>query len=456
MSNIRVLVIDDNESHASTTADALGALGFKVLVDTNPRNAMRSIRNGLADIVLTDLVMGSLGGMDILRGAKRHDPDIEVVMITGHGSIENAVAAMLAGAATYLTKPINVKELRAVVTRAAESVSLRRENKRLAERLRERSSIDSIIGSSAPMRVLHDMIRQIAPTTATVLITGESGTGKELVARAIHSCSPRAGKPFVALNTSALSPTLLESELFGHVKGAFTGADSNRVGRFAFADGGTLFLDEIGDLPLEIQIKLLRVLEEKRITPVGENEPAEIDVRLVAATNQDLKSLVDEGKFREDLYYRLNVVAVEVPPLRERIEDVALLAAAFAAEFAGEHEKEVRTIDPGVAAALSRYEWPGNVRELRNAIENMVVLCRGEILTADLLPAQFRPEQPAAFEPTENTAAAVLHCGTLEEAECELIRATLSAEKGNRARAAKCLGIGERTLYRKIKKYGLQ
>ncbi|TET38780.1 MAG: sigma-54-dependent Fis family transcriptional regulator [Planctomycetota bacterium] len=461
-SAIRVLVIDDNKRHATTTAEALEALGYDVTVETNPRVALKAIRSGDIDIVLTDLVMGALGGMDILRGAKRHDPDIEIVMITGHGSIENAVAAMQAGAATYLTKPINVKELRAVVKRAAEAVTLRRENRRLAAALKERSSVNALIGNSECMRALRELIIQIAPTTATILITGESGTGKELVARATHGGSPRKDKPFVALNTSALSPSLLESELFGHVKGAFTGADSERVGRFAFADGGTLFLDEIGDLPLEMQIKLLRVLDEKQITPVGSNEPVEIDVRLVAATNRDLESLVKEGKFREDLYYRLNVVAVDVSPLRKRAEDVPLLATAFIAEFAEEHAKPVRGIDPGVSAAMADYDWPGNVRELRNAIENMVVLCRSEVLTVDVLPAQLRASSAAARKHGRDGSRGGSKTrpyndrATLEEAEKELILEALETEEGNRQRAARRLGIGERTLYRKIKKYGLQ
>jgi len=328
-----VLVVDDEAGHAEAQAEILERAGFRCETAFAGEEGLEKMRGNAYDVVVTDLVMHRVDGMDLLAAAKRQAPAPAVVMVTGHGSVESAVRAMRDGAYTYLTKPVNPEELRQVVKHAAEEVALRRRNVELERRLDEKYGLGGIIGNSEPMRRVFDLLKQIAPTDATVLILGESGTGKELIANAIHQNSPRRHRPFVALNCAALSETILESELFGHEKGAFTGALARRQGRFEYAHRGTLFLDEIGDMPATTQIKLLRVIEQKEITRVGSNEPVRVDVRLLAATHQALEKLVKQGRFREDLYYRLNVVRIELPPLRERREDIPLLVNAFIKEF---------------------------------------------------------------------------------------------------------------------------
>ncbi|HPD14971.1 MAG TPA: sigma-54 dependent transcriptional regulator [Planctomycetota bacterium] len=445
-----ILLVDDRADHAETLADALEALDAVCDIATGGREALDRLSAKPYDLVITDLKMADLDGMELLREAKGRSPDTEVIVVTGYATVENAVAAMQQGAATYLRKPVNLEELRAVVRSVLEKQALRRTNAELRRELDQRYGFEGIIGNNPKMLRLVETLRQIAPTDATVLIYGESGTGKELVARAIHNNSPRRAKRFVALNCAALSEGILESELFGHEKGSFTGAAAARQGRFEYADGGTLLLDEVGDMPASTQVKLLRVLEQNEIVRVGSNAPIHVDVRIVAATHRRLETLIKEGKFREDLYFRLKVVTLYIPPLRERPDDIPLLADHFLREIATAYKKSVTEIAPDARRRLAAYEWPGNVRELRNAIEHMVVVTTDPVLGADDLPDHIAPGEAQAAE------APPLVGISIEHAERELIRNTLAAVGGNRVEAAKTLGIGERTLYRKIKEYDLK
>lgn len=450
MEPITVLVIDDEEAHAMAMAESLDRVGYRCLQATSGREGLALLEKEAIDIVITDLVMKDVDGMEILKAAKaRRRKGTEVIVVTGYASVETAVEAMEKGAATYLRKPLNIQEIRAVVKKQVEKIKIRRLNVKLKERLDKREGIEGIIGKSGLMRRIHDIIRQIAPTDATVFIYGESGTGKELAARAIHQLGRNPEGPFVALNCAALSEGILESELFGHEKGAFTGATSAREGRFKAAHGGTLFLDEVGDIPLSTQIKLLRVIEDREVVRMGSNTPQKVDVRLITATNRRLEERVVKGLFREDLYFRLKVVTVELPPLRERRQDIPLLVSAFVNEFSTRHGKEVERISAGALSLLMNYPWPGNVRELRNIIENMVIMSEGSVIQAGDLPPQFRGGG-------ESPLSGHSFCGkTLKEIEKEVIRETLQEVEGHRERAAKILGIGERTLYRKIKEFGL-
>jgi two-component system response regulator HydG len=372
-------------------------------------------------------------------------------MITGHASIETAVDAMRLGAGDYLTKPVRLPELRTRLARVVEAGRLRRDNHELRAQLDKRFGFEGIIGHSPSIGRIFDILRQVSSTNATVLVLGESGTGKELVARALHTNSPRKSRHFVAVNCAAMSEGLIESELFGHVKGAFTGAITAKEGRIAYADGGTLFLDEIGDMPLETQAKLLRVIESREVQPVGGNKLVKVDIRIVAATNRDLESMAKDGTFREDLLFRLKVVTIDLPPLRERVGDVPLLLEHFMGELAAEHGREITGIAPEARAALARYSWPGNVRELRNVVENMVLLARGTVLGLDDIPVSV-----GGSSSTDSIAGGYELTGrSLAEVERDLIATNLELVSGNRQKAAKMLGIGERTLYRKIKEYGL-
>jgi len=445
-----VLIIDDEQHLAESFAEALERVGCEAITANNGKAGLEVIDRREVDVVFTDLVMHPVGGMDVLRTVKRTSPDTEVVMVTGHGSVKNAVEAMQQGAFNYLLKPVDLGELRAVAKEALEKVRLKRDNRELRRQLDERFSYEGIIGNNPRLIHIVETLKHVAPTNATVLIYGESGTGKELVARAIHNNSPRKNKPFVALNCAALSEGILESELFGHEKGAFTGADTQRKGRFEYADHGTLFLDEVADLPASTQVKLLRVIEQREILRVGSNIPINVDVRLVAATNKSLEKLVEEGSFREDLYFRLKVVTISLPPLRERREDIPLLIDAFVQEFAKAHGREIREITPEAREILMNQEWPGNVRQLKNCIESMVVVSRDSVLDVDDLPTDLAPAAPAA------SSVRLAPGMTIKEAERRLVEETLAATGGNRAETARLLGIGERTLYRKLKEYGLE
>jgi two-component system response regulator HydG len=449
--DLNVLVIDDHESDAEAAAEVLERIGCACRTAFSGNDGLEIIRDGGIDLVLTDLIMHDMSGLQIVEEAKRIWPDIEVLVFTGHSSVDTAVEAMQKGAMTYLEKPLNIGVLRSQVIKAAEKLRLVHERADLRRQMDKRYGFEGIIGGSEPIQRVFDVLGQISATSATVLVQGESGTGKELVARAIHNNSPRRARAFVGLNCAALSEGILESELFGHEKGAFTGADAQRKGRFEFAQHGTLFLDEVGDMPMTTQIKLLRVIEQREIMRVGANEPIRVDVRLIAATNQDLQQLVREKKFREDLYFRLNVVRLDLPPLRERPDDIPPLIDHFLQEFSDEHGKPVRDVAPEVRRALSGYAWPGNVRELKNCIEAMVVTSKdGRLTLADVPPHISLKPAPAA------SGEQIVPGMPMDEVERIHIRQTLNLTKGNREEAARLLKIGERTLYRKLDKYGLK
>jgi DNA-binding NtrC family response regulator len=398
---------------------------------------------------LTDLKLGADSGMEVLRRCQALPRPPICFMMTAYGSVENAVEAMRRGAHDYVTKPVNIDKLEMMLLRAIKGRKMEEENRQLREQVDKRCGLERLIGRSARMEQIFDTIRQVANTRATVLIQGESGTGKELVAHALHTLSGRKNRPFLAVHCAALTPELLGSELFGHEKGAFTGAMERRIGRFEEADGGTLFLDEIGEIDPATQVKLLRVLGERSFERVGGNKKIEVDVRVVAATNRDLAAMVKEGKFREDLYYRINVVRIELPPLRERREDVMLIAHSFLEEFSRENGKPGLRFSPEVEALFTQYAWPGNVRELRTAVEHGVVMCRGqEILPADL-PPDLRRDAAGPSRLMMDTL-------NLEQLEKQSIARALSEHGGNRTLAARALGISRRTLHRKIKEYAIE
>lgn len=457
---VRVLIVDDDEAHAEAVAESLERLGrYECTVANNGARGAALIESDTFDIVITDLRMADIDGLAILRKTKEELPDAEVILLTGHGSINSAVTAMQHGAYTYLTKPLDIHELRAAVEKASERLRLIRQTAELNRRLDEKFGFEGVVGSSPQMHRIISILQQVAPTDSTVMIQGENGTGKELVARAIHQNSRRKSKPFVPLNISALPESILESELFGHEKGSFTGAERRRIGQFEYANGGTLFLDEVGEMPMNTQIKLLRVLEDGQITRVGTNEPIKVNVRMVAATNADLKEMVAKGSFRKDLFYRLNVVNIVLPPLRERRNDIPLLMDHFLKEMLARHNKQVTGFSKAAQGALLAYDWPGNIRQLRNTIERMVVVDLDGLLDVDDLPDDIPPLHPdrvdSARAPLDGSAAGGLVGRPLEEVEKFYIQRALELTEGRREEAAAMLGIGERTLYRKIKEWGL-
>ena len=445
-----ILIVDDDRNHAEGSRDVLEMVGFRCDVATSGAEGISMLSRRQYDLVLTDLVMDDVDGMEIIRQAQQINPFVAVVVFTGHATIETAVEALKRGAVDYLVKPLNIEGLRVRVERALEHQELVRVNRELEERLDKRFGFEKIIGNSEPMRKVIELCKQIAETDVSVLITGENGTGKELIAQALHENSLRKGRPLVPLNCAALSPQLVESELFGHEKGAFTGANFQKKGRFEFSDRGTLFLDEVGDIPMETQVKLLRVLEDGEITRVGSNKPIKVDVRLISATNREIETLIEDGKFREDLYYRLKVVTVHLPPLRERRQDIPLLLNHFIGQFSRAYKKPVREIEREAVNILSSYGWPGNVRELKHVVENMVVVSGGPVLTVENLPESIHQGQHKL--PTEVQSLVGV---PLKEVEKILIEQTLEQVGGNRQEAARMLGIGERTMYRKLKEYGL-
>jgi len=445
---LTVLVADDEKNIREGLREALMLDGYDVLLAADGREALDTVNRGDVDLLITDLKMPRLSGEELLKSVASQFPTVPVIILTGHGTIESAVQAMHDGAYDFLTKPVNLDRLSLLVKRAVASRELAVQNRAMQEELERRSGFASIIGKSAEMKQVFDIVRQVAPSRSSVLITGESGSGKEMIAEALHYNSPRKDKSFIKLHCAALTESLLESELFGHEKGAFTGAIARKRGRFELAHLGTLFLDEIGEINQNVQIKLLRVLEEKKFERVGGEETIEVDVRLIAATNRDLKDAIAKGFFREDLYYRLNVVNIHIPPLRERKEDIPLLVAAFLKEFSQENGKPIEGIDPKARLALYNYSWPGNVRQLRNSVESAVVLSKGSTLTLEDFPPNIRGETGAD--------SLRLSLGTsLAEMEKEVIRSTLAREGGNKSRTAEILGIGRKTLHRKIEEYGL-
>ncbi len=470
----RILLIDDDVSHAEMAGEVLSRGSFSVALAHSGEAGLKQAREHEFDVVLCDLRLPDTDGMEVLKKLKALDPELEVIIITGFGSVEKAVDALKAGAYSFLEKPLNRDQLRNTVTNAVERRKLAGQNRELQQIVHEKFGFEGIVGSSPQMQAVFQRLRQVAPTDARVLVTGENGTGKELVARALHFNSKRRNASLVAVNCGALAGGILDSELFGHMKGSFTGAVKDHEGKFEYADGGTLFLDEVGEMPLETQVKLLRVIETKEVTRIGSNESRKIDVRLISATNKNLEEQVKSGKFREDLYYRLKVIEIHLPALRERVSDIPMLAQSFLKEFALQHTKEAAGFDSRAMAALMQHDWPGNVRELRNVVEEMVVLGQGKLLTANELPPHLQKLAPSfaaevsAGRPANSTATsglpaeALAKAGvgslvgmTMEAIEREIIKETLTRNEGNRERTAKMLAIGERTLYRKIKEYGL-
>jgi two-component system response regulator HydG len=442
---LRVLVVDDDQAIREALSRTLEKFGYEVVLAEDGQAGLDRLREGEIHILLADLQMPKLSGQELLKAAKTIAPDIEVIVITGHGTVEDAVEAMKEGAYDFITKPFKRVQLERTIRRAAEKQALALQNRRLRARLDELQGAGSIVGTSPVMLRTLELVRQVAPSTATVLIQGESGTGKELIADAIHHGSPRREQAFVKVNCAALPEHLLESELFGHERGAFTGAVARKEGRFELADGGTLFMDEIGDISVAMQAKLLRVLQSGEFERVGGTRTLKVDVRLVAATNTDLAALVREKRFREDLYYRLNVITIHLPTLRDRREDVPLLAHHFLRRYAAKNAKPLGGFTEEAMDLLQTYAWPGNVRELENAIERAVVLTRSDLITpVDLPETLVRSDQAARH--------LVISIGTpLEEVEDRLIDETLRYTKGDKTLAAKLLGIATRTIYRRMK-----
>ena len=440
-----VLVADDEVGLRESVERALRREGFSVVQAEDGQAALDALRRGGVDLLLADLRMPGLDGLELLRAAKLLCPEVEVIVLSGHGTVEEAVQAMKEGAFDFLTKPLERAQLVRTVRQALDHRALVLENRSLQRRLDELVGAGEIIGESPAIRQLLALVKRVAPASATALIQGESGTGKELVARALHEGSPRRGRPFIRVNCAALPETLLESELFGYERGAFTGASARKEGRFELADGGTLLLDEVGDLSAATQAKLLRVLQEGEFERLGGTKTVKVDVRIVAATNQDLALLVRERRFREDLYYRLNVITIEIPPLRERGEDIPLLAQHFLRVHAAKNHRELQGFTEAALDKLRAYPWPGNVRELEHAVERAVILTRGNLIDLADLPPAVSQAEPA-------TRVVSIPVGMpLDEVEQRLIEETLRLTKGNKELAAKLLGIASRTIYRKLK-----
>ncbi len=445
-----ILIVDDEKNAREGLARALQRQ-YDVRLADNGQSALEALRAAPVDVLLSDVRMPGMDGLTLLQRAMAQSPQPVCIMLTAYGTIELAVEAMRRGAYDFMTKPINLDRLEILLKRALHARHVETENHALRAQLDQKFGLASLIGESPAMHEVFETIKQVAPARTTVLVTGESGTGKELVARAIHQLSPRAQGPYVAVHCAALSESLLESELFGHEKGAFTGATERRRGRFELADGGSLFLDEIGEIDASIQVKILRVLEERRFERVGGHETVDTDVRLIAATNRDLKQLVGQGKFREDLFYRLYVVVIHLPPLRERTGDLPLLVNHFLRHYAKENNREIEGLTPDAMDLLTAHPWPGNVRELRNVLERMVVLSRGPKLTVRELPPPLREQaRPAGI------ALAGAGPLNLDHAEKHLIVQALRRHDGNRSEAAHELGISRRTLHRKLNEYGLR
>lgn len=465
-----VLLVDDEKNTREGLRRALQP-NYDVLLAESAAAALDVLAAHTVDIMLTDVRMPGMDGLALLKRVQAQYPTVICILLTAYGTVETAVEAMKQGAADFLTKPVNLDHLEMLLQRTLRARDVESENRNLREQLDAKFGMENIIGSSPAMESLFDIIRQAAPTQATVLIQGPSGTGKELVAHAVHRLSTRAKGPFVAVHCAALTATLLESELFGHERGAFTGATARRKGRFELADGGTLFLDEISEIDATVQVKLLRVLEERTFERVGGDETIEVDIRLIAATNRDLRKCVEAGTFREDLYYRLDVVSVRMPPLRERDQDIPVLCNHFLQDFAVKNGKTIHGITPDAMAILQRYDWPGNVRELRNTMEKMVVLARGDRLTARDLPPGIRdaarlPELgagvpalvvaapgPSPVTGGQPTPSTTLLEGSLAATEKAKILAVLDQCGGNRTQAAQVLGISRRTLHRKLNEW---
>lgn len=444
----RILVIDDEKNIREGLQMALEDDGYEVLTAEDGTVGLQKALTEVVDLVITDLRMPGVGGQELLRRVTSETPGVPVIVLTGHGTVETAVEAMRMGAYDFLTKPLDLDRLSLLVKRALQNRELVLQHRELIEQMQSDKVFEHIIGKSPAMEHLFEMIRKVAPTRASVLITGESGVGKELIASAIHNLSPRKDRNYIKVHCAALAESLLESELFGHEKGAYTGATSLKRGRFELADGGSIFLDEIGEINQNLQIKILRVLQERQFERVGGEKSITVDTRLITATNRDLEKEVADGAFRSDLYYRLNVVHLHVPPLRERKEDLPLMIDAFLKEFTEENAKVITSIEPKARAALYAYDWPGNIRQLRNCLESAVVMSSDNTIRLDDLPEPIRE--------AEQTAAIRIQIGTpLAEAEQHIILETLAAYKGNKSKTADILGIGRKTLHRKLDEYAV-
>jgi len=444
----KLLIVDDEKHIREGLEKALSTDGYDVELASDGKDALERIEEGDIDLVITDLKMPNLSGEELMREALDKFPYLPIIILTGHGTIENAVEAMRNGAYDYLTKPLNIDKLSLIVNRALENSSLKRQYRELLNQLKKKYSFENIIGKSTTMKQVFETIEQVAPSRANVLIYGESGTGKEVIADAIHHNSPRRDRSYVKVHCAALPETLLESELFGHEKGSFTGAIARKRGRFELANTGTIFLDEIGEINIQTQVKLLRVIQEREFERVGGEEPIKVDVRIISATNKSLKEEIEKGNFREDLYYRLDVVSIHVPPLRERTDDIPLMVHKFIEEVSAENNKEIEGITNGALQALMSYKWPGNVRELRNVIESIVVLTKSKVITEQELPSYILAKD-------EKSSLRVPAGIDLAEAEKRFILFTLENTGGNKTKASEVLKIGRKTLHRKLAEYGL-
>lgn len=448
MTKPRILLIDDDKVALDGLVKILAHDGYPVSGVLSGYEALNLLSRESFDIIVTDMKLPGMGGLSLIHELRKKDEPVAIVVITAYSSVKTAVEAIKCGADDYLTKPVNVEELELILEKLWERQQLIVQNRLLKEKLKDKYKSSELVGSTPQMQRIFKTIEDVAPSAASILILGETGTGKELVANAIHYQSDRASMPFVALHCAALSEGVLESELFGHEKGAFTGAIQLRKGRFEMADGGTLFLDEVGEMSLKVQVKLLRILEKGEFERVGGEKTLKVNVRLIAATNRDLEKEVTEGRFREDLFYRLNVITVHLPPLRERRDDIPLLSNFFIIKYTKKYKKEIRGFDPEAMEALCLYHWPGNVRELENVMERSVVLCKKNTITIDHLPKNVVPNK-------EDISAIKIPLGTsLKEAEKEIIKRTLSMTSGSKKEAAKILGISTRKIEYKVKEWG--
>jgi DNA-binding NtrC family response regulator len=450
MAGENILIADDDPIIRKSLREMLRLEGYEVDTAADGSEALKKLGQSGVDVVITDVKMPAVGGFELLSKIKSFSPDTVVILMTGYGSIEDAVNGIKAGAYEYITKPLNDNEIKLVIDRSLEHLRLRKENDNLRRSLGLRFNLNNLLGRDVKMQKVFNLIETVAGTEATVLIHGESGTGKTMVARCIHHNSPRRNAPLVEISCGALPENLLESELFGHVKGSFTGAVATKAGKFEAAKGGTVFLDEVDVLPLLLQVKLLRVLQDRKFEKVGSNETLTADVRVIAAANQDLDALIEQGKFRRDLYYRLNVVPVYLPPLQERVGDIAIMAEHFMRKYAERNHKDVVGISQQAVERMCRYSWPGNVRELENAVERGIILCRGQHLTLEDFPDVIRDDTKADGD--------VVNLGSLKEelevAEKRIVEAALKQNNSNRHKTAAMLGINRTTLYHKMKKYG--
>ena len=453
MKDYSILIVDDEDAQRSILKGYLEKKGYKIYSASSGTEGIKIVQDNLIDIVLSDYKMPDKTGLEVLESVKKINPEVSFVILTAYGTIENAVKAMRLGAFDYISKPVDLDELDLMIERIIENKTLRSEIQMLKNQLQDKFRIDSFISHSPKMEEVLSVAARAADSKATILITGESGTGKEVLAKSIHYISPRKDKPFIAVNIPALPETLLESELFGHEKGAFTGAEKAKKGRFELADGGTIFLDEIGDIPINLQVKLLRVLQEHQIERVGSTENINIDVRIIAATHQNLEVKIKDGSFREDLYYRLNIVSLHIPPLRERKEDILPLIEYFAEKYSKENNRDKLALSNEAVDSLIKYNFPGNVRELENIIERAVVLCRSEAITLNDLPNVVKGFKTEKEIPQIEAGSLIEQ---VEELEKKLIFDALSSANGNQSQAGRMLGLTERNLRYKMQKYGIK